>query len=107
MTWKTISAALGLAVIAAALAPRPAEALPANEVWRYYFSDAAMTQQVGEKFVTSCYGVVNLLDGTTGPYSFSTSESCNSGATSGSCSSHGHPISCPATICQSVPEFCD
>jgi hypothetical protein len=105
-TWKTIASAIAVAVCAVALIPREAEALPANEVYRFYYSSPAMTTQVGEKWLTSCYGVVNQLEGSTSAYSTSLSISCSSGTTSGGCYSHGAPISCPATICQQVPEFC-
>ncbi len=105
-TWTTIVSAIAVACCAVALVPREAEALPANEVYRFYYSSPAMTVQVGEKWLTSCYGVVNSLEGSTSPYSTSLSISCSSGTTTGGCYSHGTPISCPATICQQVPEFC-
>jgi hypothetical protein len=106
-TWKTIVSAIAVAGCAVAFVPREAEALPANEVYRFYYSNASMTNQVGEKWVTSCYGVVNILEGSTSQYYTTLSTSCSSGTTSGGCYSHGAPISCPATICQQVPEFCN
>ena len=63
MTWKTITLALAVACTAVALVPRQAEALPSNEVYRYYYSDATMSDEVGMLYVTSCYGVVNELSG--------------------------------------------
>lgn len=94
MTWKMIMLALAGAVAAVAFVPRPAEALPSNEVTRYYFSDAAKTNNVGIKYMTNCYGVVNQLDGTTGPYATQIAEPCNGGPEQVTCYVHGVPVSC-------------
>lgn len=94
MTWKMITLALAGAMTAVAFVPRAAEALPSNEVTRYYYSDAAKTNEVGIKFVTSCYGVVNILEGSTGPYATQISEPCDSGPPSVKCYVHGIEVPC-------------
>ncbi len=77
MTYKTIAGAFALAAAAVAFIPRPAEALPNNDVTRYYFSDPGFNNYVGEEWLTSCYGVMNQLTGSTGPYSYTVSERCH------------------------------
>jgi hypothetical protein len=76
---KILAAIALLAVCALSLMPNPsADALPSQEVYRLYYADSAKTQLVGEKWVTSCYGVVNImLWGVQTSYYRSVSEPCS------------------------------
>lgn len=95
MKWKTVTLSVALAAAGAALAPRPAEALPSSEVYRYYYSDATMTTVVGELFVMSCYGSVNVLDGVKTAYVKMVSEPCNGGSPPPpKCYVHGIEVPC-------------
>lgn len=95
MTWKTITLALAVACTAVAFVPRDAEALPSNEVYRYYYTDATMTTEVGMLWVTSCYGVVNQLDGRKTQFVRTESESCNLGPPPPpACTVHGIVVPC-------------
>ena len=94
MKWRTIGLALTVAAMATAMVPESAQALPPNEVWRYYFDDATFSNDVGSRFVTSCFGVENLQEGRTSPYVMRTNESCQTGAFHAVCYDHGRQVPC-------------
>lgn len=75
---KILTATAVLALCALWLMPSPsADALPSQEVYRVYYFDSAKTQPAGEKWVTSCWGVVNeMLWGVETSYYQSYSEPC-------------------------------
>ncbi len=76
-----------------------ADALPEVETWTFYYSDAAMTQNVGTRFV-GCSGQGNM-EGVVGAYSRRLSGmSCNPGLPETMCyicwnSNSGERVDCP------------
>ncbi len=95
MKWKTIMLALATAAAAVTLVSRPVEALPSNEVTHYYYSTAARTTLVGSHEVTSCYGVVNEMEGVTSPYRTTVSTNCSNENTVIKCYVHSQQVTCP------------
>lgn len=100
-----ITAAIVLGALGSFAMARPVEALPSSSVETTYYSSAAMTDEVGARFL-SCNGTTTTTGHTSAFYTRS-SESCGGGGGSHGCYSHGQPIACPATICAQVPEFCE
>jgi len=106
MKWS-IAGALVLGAVGVLAVPKPAEALPVQRLEITYYSNAAMTHEVGWHNRTHCGGGSTPLVGQTSQFSSRMWTSCSSDLVSKSgCYSHANKISCPATFCQQVPEFC-
>lgn len=76
----------------------PAEALPRNEIERWYFSDASLTIPVGWS-ITLCDGSRARWGVTTGDDLVVYTDSCSTGSRRVACYIDGFATTCPADIC--------
>ena len=89
-----------LGVVAALAVAATVYALPASEVETVYFSDAALTNEVGYRFL-SCSGGT-YREGTTSRYYARFQTPCHTGgSTQIACVVNGVLTTCPADICSS------